>query len=195
MKLDIIQIGANVGNNKDDPIWPLMQTNEYNVLFIEPLETSFEKLKENYKDKKNCYFENFAVLDYIGEVDLFYQKHQVDIDRHNQQASIIPKFWRNKDTIKVKCCTLNYLVEKYNMLNVPFYLLQIDAEKSDDIILLSTNFTNILPQYIRFESIHFDDKKLKEIDVHLSKFNYVELNDIFFTTEDKKFNKLYKRIF
>ncbi len=46
------------------------------------------------------------------------------------------------------------MVGKYNMTGKPFELLQIDAEGIDDLILLNTDFTKVLPEKIRFEVVH-----------------------------------------
>lgn len=195
MNIDIIQIGANVGNNEGDPIWFILQNKDYSVLFIEPLDNSFNKLKETYKNKNNCYFENLAILDYDGEVDFYYQSNQLDKERNNQQASIHKNWWndKNKDVIKVKCVKLQTLVEKYNMINKPFYMLQIDAEGSDHLILLSTDFDKILPSFIRFESIHYKKEELNNIINYLKKFDYKVIPDVFFSGKEKGYNTLLKK--
>lgn len=195
MNVDIIQIGSNVGNNEGDPIWIILQEKDYSVIFIEPLEVSFNKLKETYKNKTNCYFENLAILDYEGDVDFYYQSNQTDNTKNNQQASIHKDWWngKNRDVTKVKCSKLETLVEKYNMLNIPFYLLQIDAEGSDHLILLSTDFDKILPSLIRFESIHYKKDELNKIISYLNKFGYKEIPDTFFSGKERGYNTLLQK--
>lgn len=183
-----IQIGANVGNNPQDIIWPLVQKEGWKGILIEPLYTSFEKLKLNYSNIQDCYFENIAIADYDGEITLLY-----DADGDSQVASVVnhhsPDF--NQQSIKVPCLTLESLVKKYELLNTKFELLQIDAESYDHIILTSTDFKHILPKYIRFEYCHLsrdehhptDDKRrddrLKVVLDYLAKFGYSQHDDIF----------------
>ena len=74
-------------------------------------------------------------------------------------------------------------------------MLQIDAEGSDDRILLSTDFSNICPEFIRFEHCHMSTAALRSVVQHLRKFGYVGTQDKFkFSSEAGVLDTLMKRV-
>lgn len=174
--INFIQIGANVGNTPSDIIWKIVREKQWNGIFIEPLPGPFEELKKNYSDLKDCKFENIAIYNYNGIIEIY---HEPDGD--TQIASLIKGFSEKRNTLKTKviCLTLETLIDKYNLLDIKFDFLQIDAEKSDSTILLSTDFTRIKPKYIRFEHCHISSDDRWDVLVHLSKFGYKEIHDFY----------------
>lgn len=178
-KVDFIQIGSYIGNTPQDIIWPIIRKNNWRGIFVEPWTEAFLQLKDNYKDIDGCYFENVAIAEETGIRDLYCQ---VGVDR--QQSSLLPTHFPNhrkrvECIQRVQCITLNDLVVKYNLLNYEFELLQIDAESYDGRILLSTDFTDILPKYIRFEYSHLCKNECIKIIRHLQDFGYKMVDDIF----------------
>ena len=77
------------------------------------------------------------------------------------------------------CMTIESLVKKYGLLDTSFKLLQIDVEGMDDKILLSTDFTRIIPKYIRYESIYLKGNRKMIVLEHLKKFGYQRIPDLY----------------
>ena len=67
----LVQIGANDGVRFDILRSFLIEFNT-NALLVEPIPEYFEKLKNNYKDKKNIVFENSAIS-INGEHNIMYK--------------------------------------------------------------------------------------------------------------------------
>ena len=76
---------------------------------------------------------------------------------------------------------LETLIKKYDLFEKRFELLCIDAEGTDGLILTTTDFTKILPKYIRFENCHLRDKPInaQKTIKHLNKYGYSEVDDIY----------------
>jgi FkbM family methyltransferase len=179
-KIDFIQIGAFTGNTeqKEDIIWPLVNNDGWRGILVEPLPQAFPILLENYKNIPGLFFENLAITDYNGTIDIhFWAGGDLRI------ASTFVAHCKDKNTaiINVPCITLTSLIQKYNLFNTKFKLLQIDTEGLDGRILLTTDFTNIKVQHIRFEHchLHMDDTNKVMVIEHLSQFGYVEIKDIY----------------
>ena len=66
----VIQVGANDGVHAD-PINKYIINFNWSGVLIEPQPEIFERLKENYKTKKNIFFENSAVTDKSGYGDMY----------------------------------------------------------------------------------------------------------------------------
>lgn len=177
--IDFIQLGANIGNTPQDIMWEIVRENNWKGIFVEPLPHIFTQLEENYSDVTGCHFENVAIIDYDGEIHIHYEPHD-----NCQISSINPNHSRskNKKSIIVPCIKLITLIEKYDMVDVPFTLLQIDVEGLDGLILKSTDFTHVLPKFIRFEHCHLGrngNTPLSEVMQHLEKFGYKQIPDMY----------------
>ena len=180
-KIECVQIGASTGltPQQEDIIYPLTCKYKWEVLLVEPLPEQFDKLKENYKLFNNIYFENVAIMPYNGNVTIFYEQNG---DLRIASANRLHNIDKNTSSISVPCITLYSLLEKYNLLNIKFKLLQIDTEGLDGEILLSTDFTYIKPKYIRFEHCHLgknNNPSKDSVIKHLNKFKYFEIEDIY----------------
>ncbi len=188
--INFIQIGANIGNTPQDIIWPIVRERGWNGIFVEPHPEAFEELKVNYNDLSGSYFENCAICGNDGYTKLYYgldtQISSMN-KNHSMGANNASKLFNE---VEVPCMTLYSLVEKYNMIGKPFELLQIDAEGMDGEILKSTDFTNILPKYIRFEHIHLNynvtisrvdavRQDLRKVLNYLECFGYVKIKDMY----------------
>lgn len=185
--INFIQLGAHCGNTKQDIIWPIIRDKGWNGIFVEPHPDSFAKLIQNYSDLDGSYFENLAIDTFNGSTVLYYAPEgRTEIASTNKLHSSA-----NTLSIEVNCITLTELCKKYNMIGVEFELLQMDTEGCEDRIILSTDFTNILAKYIRFEYIHFCRVHLNESDFslrgqrvtevlnHLEKFGYKPCVDMY----------------
>lgn len=168
--IDFIQLGANVGKSYSDIMWWLVPQEGWSGIFVEPNPDAYEKLIECYRDLENCFFEKVAIGPMLYNDDLKTKKKVDTIimqlgnpDNYHETSSIARNQEPNKHInnpeqyIQVPCMTLEGLVEKYNMTEREFKLLQIDVEGSDYGILLTIDFDKICPQYVRVETIHMEN--------------------------------------
>lgn len=182
--IDVIQIGANSGLTKheEDIIWPIVREKNWKCIFIEPIPSAFRKLKENYADLEGSFFEEVAIMDFNGDTTIFYEGGDGG-DTRIASTSAQHAPGRNKANVSVQCRTLQFIVEKYDMMDVPFELLQIDTEGADGLILTSTDFEHILPKHIRFENCHLGKRQHSitegQVITHLEKFGYKKIDDIY----------------
>ena len=186
--INFIQIGANVGNTDTDPMWPIVREKNWKGIFIEPIPESFNTLVDNYKDVDGCIFENIAICDYDGEATIF----RMESDPTSECASLVAGHFkgRNDFSVSIECMTLNSLATKHDLLDKPFDLLQIDAEGMDYSILMSTDFSHILPRQIRYESVHMSKQDRSVLLKHMhEKFGYKEITDEY-DILDKKYDTL-----
>lgn len=183
--INFIQIGANIGNSPQDIIWPIVRNNNWTGVFVEPIPSAFAQLIENYKDLVGSYFENIAIMDYDGEVTIHYSDtYNGEISSANPNHSP-----RNSAQLVSPCKTIESLCQKYDLLDKPFELLQIDTEGLDGRILVCTDFARVLPRYIRFENLHLGhsgNMSLEETVTYLNKFGYVVTADIYNTLKADK---------
>jgi len=200
--IDFIQIGANLGNNPYDIIWTLSREKKWSGLLVEPLPGIFDKLKENYSDVENLFFEQVAITHYNGFTPLYYSpefenegqqasclpsmslENSAGLDRYGRAAAPVPL---NSSIMYVRCYRLESLVDAYDMTGKEFELLQIDAEGLDGTIIQSTDFNLVRPKYIRYESCHLEYlaeahghmSSNEAVLQHLAQFGYKEIPDMY----------------
>lgn len=190
MSIDIVQIGANVGKSFSDMVWALFEeTPHLSALFIEPVESSFIKLKEYYSQYENCFFEQLAILPECeckeGTTTLYYYLDP-PIYNPNEQAHAGP--WNHAavrvggTSSSIACLSLEALLQKYSLIGVKFDLLQLDIEGKDTDVILSTDFTNILPTHIRAETTHGGPNS---INSHLKNFGFKKIDDPYYNTYER----------
>jgi len=181
MKLDFIQIGANIGN-PDDFIGLKLQNHSINCgIFIEPNPKCFNILKNKFNNN-NFFIEQIAIKSYCGKTILYIDNFDIP-DHYSQIASTKDGFIEDHPwgpgsklgKVEVSCETIENLWKRYNLEHVKY--LCVDTEGSDFEILVNTDFSNLNIDTIAFEHMHTDGvhqtgpnyELLKE---HLKKFGY-----------------------
>ena len=88
-----------------------------------------------------------------------------------------------------------FVKNKYNKIDI----LHLDCEGMDHVILLSTDFSKIIPKpkYILYENGHIPENDKKKLVKHLNKYNYimkqegfdvlVELQEQFFKIDNNNY--------
>ena len=205
--LDFVQLGANVGDDETDVVWPLLRgvpadtskehgattppastdpafvpihRPDWKGIFVEPMPQCFEKLKKNYADMSGHFFENAAITDFDGETTIYYVREDI-----TEMASLNKDHrhdwtWENRIKVTVKCMTLETLLEKHGLLHKQFELLTMDVERTEGKIILSTDFSIVLPKQIRYEHVHLAGVVKHDINNHLSGFGYKKIDDPYF---------------
>ena len=134
---------------------------------------------------------NIAVTDYDGEA-IYYENSPI-----NQQNSLI-QLNENQSKIKIKCSTLNTILEENRIEN--FDYLNVDVEGSELNVIKGLNFKKYSPKLISIENnnLLINDYMESEIYKILIKYDYVFINKIgvtnLFIKKDlsKKFLELIK---
>ncbi|HPO90823.1 MAG TPA: FkbM family methyltransferase [Victivallales bacterium] len=169
--LNLIQIGANDGITFD-PVHNFIIQNQEKVkaILVEPIEYSYNKLRENYKEYSNVITENIAIHKEKKEMTMYLVNPEklAKIPKwaggtasfnleHHKLSKIPSEFIIEK---KVSCITLNELLKKHDIQQLD--ILQIDTEGYDYDIIKSINFNVIKPSIIRFEHGYMDNIMTKE---------------------------------
>jgi len=162
--MNIIQIGANVGNDDLSRIIGDKQPN--NLILVEPMSLHNDSLMTHYGWVNNLYIDN-VVIDVKSGEDIEFYYHLDDgplyeVSSLSKEHIYVKHNKLNVDRIsslKLKTITINDLFVKYNLINID--ILFIDAEGSDDDIIRSIDFLKFNIENIYFENLH-----LKNVDIY-----------------------------
>jgi len=178
-------------------------------VFIEPVKYYFDRMVEmannttkliTFRDRPLCHYENLAISDYEGEVDMvFMDDEQIDsqnlplwVRGCNKMNEIHPSVkilmqGRGEDGAyftkqKVKVVRIKSIIDKYKITELD--LLKIDTEGHDCVILNDyLNTVEVLPKVIQFESNELSDpKEVQKVVARLKSLGY--------TCEQVKFDML-----
>ena len=193
----IIQIGAYIGNSENDSLFQQVNKRlneiEGKIILIEPVKAFYEKLKENYRDVPNAYFENVAISDTAGEFSFFrlgvdpieYGYPEFLSQLGSLKAERMEELWDNYENIphlkefylkyrvedKVTCMTLADIIKKHDIREVD--LLQIDVEGYEYEILSSINYKDVPIRFINYESVLLQKHKWDAYNL-LKKNGYIQ---------------------
>ena len=155
-ELFIVQVGANDGI-LDDPLRELIHAHRLPGLLIEPLPDLFERLKHNYRDQSQLAFENVAILDHEGTVEIHRVRSDADVPEHWHGIAGF-----NRDNlltqgvppsciaaVTVQATTLRALLAKHGVTRIG--LLQIDTEGYDYEVIRAALEAGIFPDMVNYE--------------------------------------------
>lgn len=173
----VIQIGAMDGINFDDTRG-FLDMYKWDSILVEPIPFIFEELKNNFKDRSNYIFEQCAITDTDGEVEMLTVHPETIIKEglhpgYKGMSAIYPlkngfgsDYQRDIDVknqfginIKVPSLTLNSLFRKHNIDN--FDILICDAEGYDWNIFRQLDLVTYRPKFIRLEYINLTEEEKK----------------------------------
>ena len=178
--VSVIQVGAMDGINFDDTRG-FLDMYRWKSLLIEPIPDLFNELKNNFKDRDNYTFEQSAIAEFDGEIEMLTIPNEI-IEKENLHpgykgmSALYPlkngfgsDYQRDIDVktqfgvnIKVPALTLESLFKKHNIKE--FDVLICDAEGYDWNIFKQLDLTKYKPKFIRLEYINLtpEEKKLTE---------------------------------
>ena len=201
-KFDLVIIGAHNGLGLEELI--LEQKNK--VLLIEPVNYNLQSLKNRFKNKNNIIFENVGISDEKKQIKFYYVKESSIkklgkewgsgigsfrkkhlLDHHRKRFKIIES---DIEEVDIKIVLFNDLVEKYNISEIEYLL--IDTEGYDYQIIKSIDFTKTKINKVKFEYKHLDDTfkfdiRLLELREMFNQLNYKEID---FDSENITFEKI-----
>jgi FkbM family methyltransferase len=157
-KINIVQIGANTG---DDDVFSFIIEHKNNIskiVLVEPIPFIIENLKNKYSDISNVIIEKCAITNTTEETLPFFYEDNSDnyqVSSFNHQHVIKSVRSNNKIvSMNVPVMTINKLFEKHKMQHI--HHLFIDTEGKDADIIESIDFDKYDIDNITFESAHTD---------------------------------------
>jgi FkbM family methyltransferase len=168
-----VQVGAHDGVSYD-PIRMYILEYDWKGILVEPQRGVFDALQENYKDCKNLIFENCAITDADGPVNLYRPKEEREgQSQPDTMATVFPQHFKdNQETETVAGLTLLSLLQKHKVQRLDF--LQSDAEGFDDqIVRQALKLPGALkPKLMHFEVGYQPQNKLVSLYSELSRQGY-----------------------
>jgi FkbM family methyltransferase len=169
-KFFFIQIGSNDGKN-GDPLFHFITKYNLPGILIEPIPYIFQRLKTNYRNQKNLYFENVAITNSSENLKFYRLVESPNLPTwHNQLGSFkreviimhkiyIPDIEKMIVEEEINVMTFNEVMNKYSISQVS--LLHIDTEGYDYEILKSIDFNKYSIKTILFENKHLSEKEYR----------------------------------
>lgn len=169
----IVQIGSNDGVTGDPIYYLALSKSRSNVLLVEPVPYLFEKLKQNYPDKRRFIFENVAINDGSKQKFYYVKKEAVNELEHlpvwyDQLGSFYKEniikhldgvLTPHIEELTIEGLTLKELFKRNNVNDLD--LLHIDTEGYDWKILSQLDLNKYKPTIILFEHKHLLEKERK----------------------------------
>jgi hypothetical protein len=172
--MNIVQIGACVGNDGLTDYLKEAQDKVDLLLLIEPMSIHNDKLKTVYEAYPYV-IENVAITPTreIEEMSFYYHVK----DGPNYEVASVTKQHILKHVIynpnlteegiielKVPCLTINSLFDKHGLTKIDY--LYIDAEGIDDQLIMSIDFEKYHIDKIFFEAHHIDRDRISNFLLH-----------------------------
>lgn len=172
-----LQVGAMDGKNFD-PLFEHVRNYKWQGLLIEPLPDMFERLRRNYADCPGLLFENSAVTDTAGEIEIHrVPLHLIDADVVPSWAAGISSLYPDRNAIggkrtpaeefakirdhiekqRVHGEPLPSILARHNIERVD--LLQIDTEGHDYMVLRQFDFNRFRPELVQMEIYNLPEEE------------------------------------
>jgi len=180
--LTFVQIGSNDGL-KNDPIGNFVKQFKWKGIMVEPFEKNFNKLKANFNNNPDLFFEQCGITEREGNLDFFYienieadepdwydQVGSFDKTTFIKNIEVIPSLVERMAVKKIPTKTFGQLLTEYQLNHVD--LVHIDTEGYDYKILRTIDFEKYNPKVLIFEIEWMTHYELREIKKLLHKYNY-----------------------
>lgn len=169
--IDILQIGAHIGNTKNDPVYNLDLTDK-KVILVEPIPYLYKILLHNYRVKHknpNITMINVAISDKNGNIDMYTPSPDCPINdmpwfitqmssttkEHYINHKLLERYPELKlEKLSIPCITLNKLIEDFKITSID--TLIVDTEGHDYNILKAFYLNLVKPKKIIFEYTYMD---------------------------------------
>jgi FkbM family methyltransferase len=161
--MNIIQIGANVGN--DDLSRIIGKTQPTKLILVEPMSLHNDSLLSHYNWVDNLIVENLVIdIDSNKDVEFFYHLDDgplYEVSSLSKEHIYVKHTKLSQDRISslnLKTITVDDLCRKHNINYID--ILFIDAEGHDDIIIRNIDFNKVKVDKIYFENLHLKDNSI-----------------------------------
>ena len=183
---NILQIGANDGISFDELNYFIKKYKSKSIL-VEPIQQSFLKLKENYKNFENVIFENSAIIS-DEKIPYLFKVNEKFLNKYGNHIPAISSFdkkhlinhgVKNSHIVKekVNSLTIKDLISKHSIRNLDLFF--VDAEGYDGKIVYDLLTQSDLRPIIIFEYIHIQNNFFRKlINLFISKnFLYFSIGE------------------
>ena len=178
-----VNVGAHIGMPYDDgsgdPLVSRFDTGDWRGVCVEPIPENFAKLKVNLAGREHLRFENGAVSDTDGEIEVFSISHDdCGWSFSDQISTIMPnRGWMAKaldkaTSQKVPTFTLKTLMDRHDLPRCD--VLKIDTEGAELRILSACPFSEEArkPTIIYYEHRHLPQEERDEARTLLEGHGY-----------------------
>jgi FkbM family methyltransferase len=185
----VFQAGAMDGITFDD-MRGYIDKYSWGGVFVEPIPEVYEKLKSNLSTRSNHIFENVAVADYDGTLEMMYvpdskiQEYDLQLGYKGMATAFPPRNGFGSDyerdvfvkdnyseKINVKCLTLDSILKNNNVEKIDVFLT--DTEGMDWEIFKQLDLTKYRPKCIRVEHMNLFPEELSALKEKLEIGGYV----------------------
>lgn len=177
----VVQVGANDGV-QGDPLHALILAHpHWRALFIEPVDTLFERLVRNYGREQRFQFRRCAISSSAGPRTFFH----VSDDARAVLGERLPYWFDQLGTFdrahivaqlggalepfivatQVDALPLTRVLEEHGLDRVD--LLHVDAEGHDHEVLMSLDLARYKPAVVLYEHVHLDPVSARGLASHL----------------------------
>ena len=148
-RVKFINVGACNGV-RGDPLYEFIKKHNWRGVLIEPGNDAFKELQSNYAGMKDIILTKMAIHPTDKKAVLY-------VPNKLSASSLFKKLVATKKKKKitkqvVDCCTLQEIIEQYNMYDVE--VLHIDTEGMDFEVIQTVDFNKVKPNIISYER-HF----------------------------------------
>ena len=188
-----VEVGSNDGEH-DDHLRPLILSQPWRGLMIEPVPYVFDRLTANYGGLGRITLVNTAIADRDGELPFFHLREATETEQ-------VPSWWDgtgsfSRETLlnhgdeipgiekriverSVPCMTFATLCAEHGVDQLD--LLLIDTEGYDWEILKQVDLAALRPRLVIYEHFHLDDETRAVCRRHLAEAGYETLEEGFDT--------------
>ena len=158
-----LEIGAYDGKSFDG-LYKYTHSNNWTGIFVEPIKEYYDKLKLNFQNIENKFYENSAITDENKQYDI--KRIIGDKKWMAGSSSILDNSITKKHPYyleKINGITFDFLVDKYLITKID--ILQIDTE-GYDLKILKQIIPRFKPKFISIEQRHLiypDKMEVKKI--------------------------------
>lgn len=159
------QIGANDGL-RNDPIHKYVRKYGWKGILVEPQLQAYKALVKNYAGHCGLIFENVAIGEADGEIELFTIDEDVAQEWHdliatvNPEVGILKEQHRKVVSRKVPALTLESLFDKHGIEKLDLLLMDLEGYEPK---LFKCYSWNIKPDKIYFETRHLGYMQFQEV--------------------------------
>lgn len=157
-----VQVGAFDGVS-GDPVHGFVKRFGWQGVLVEPQHEAFEKLRANYQGSPGLRFENAAISQESGTMELFRVAtansnspawagqvasfNRLNVEKHARKWNL-----GKVEAVEVKAISFADLAQKYSIAVID--LLQIDTEGFDFEVIKMVDFDRLPPAIIHYEHCH-----------------------------------------
>lgn len=171
----VIHIGAHIGQEYKDYVDAGIE----NMLFFEPVKSTFEMLCNALPKSKKIKLFNTALGNMEGTIEMFttdvYQGQSSSILKPNTHLKSFPQIvFNKKEMVSItKLDSIKFERELYNIINIDVQGYELEALKGSKATL---SYIDFIFAEINVKEVYTNCAKVFELDKYLKQFGFVRMN-------------------